>query len=134
MTTDMGLGCFYITDLTTNKTTSHTHSTRAESGADLNKLKDATDVFADPAGNIVVATCSGKDASGNDVRGDLELFTPNGAYVMPIRGVDVIKPVGLLSERKNLYVVDVRTKIVELYSLCESPKKSSPLKSPSKKK
>ena len=118
VTTDMGLGCFYVTDLKTRQSTSHTHSVRSVvTGADVNMLKAATDVFVDPAGNVVVATC-------DDQGGQLQLFTSHGVYVMPVKGIEVVRPVGVHAEGKNLYVVDVRTKVVKLYSLCQSPMKS----------
>ena len=47
-----------------------------------------TDTFVDPAGNIVVATCTGKE-DGGTLRGDLEVFTTGGAYAMPLKGIEV---------------------------------------------
>jgi len=129
ITTDLGLGCFYITDLSTEKTTDHSHSERSESGANVNRLQDVTDTFVDPAGNIVVATCTGKE-DGGTLRGDLEVFTTGGAYAMPLKGIEVMRPVGVLAEGRNLYVVDVRSKLVYLYGLAESLRNSPVKKAP----
>ena len=51
-------------------------------------MADVTDTFVDPAGNIVVATCTGKE-DGGTLRGDLEVFTTGGAYAMPLKGIEV---------------------------------------------
>ena len=44
--------------------------------------------------------------------------------------LQVMRPVGVLAEGRNLYVVDVRSKLVYLYGLAESLRNSPVKKAP----
>ena len=117
ITTDMGLGCYYVTSIKAGTTEAHSHTVKSATGGSTNLLKDATGVFVDPAGNVIIATCSGKE--DDEPKGSFEVFTANGIYVKSIKGIKTQRPVGVLVEGKTLYVVDIRRRAVELYNLSE---------------
>lgn len=112
--TDMGNGVLYKTDLKTDKTEAIGYTkVEPESGLRTNHLKDVTGVAVDPAGNILVANLDPEEG------GKLMLFSPGGAFLKVMQGIEVERPLGMLMEDKTLYIVDVRQRSVCIYNLIE---------------
>merc|ERR1719510_147681 len=140
ITTDMGLNCYYITNLRDNKTEVHP----SQNGNII--LREATGVFIDPAGNVIVAACplveNAETFPAEDLeilntsrpitktkhvnqkfdfsRGKLQLFSPNGTFIGSLANIDIERPAAVLFDGKNLYVADVGSKAVEEYIITES--------------
>lgn len=140
ITTDMGLNCYYITNLQDNKTEVH------PSRNGNNILREPTGVFIDPAGNVVVAASPlvenaeslvtedleilntsmpiSKTKHANQKfdfsRGKLQLFSPNGTFICSLANIDIERPAGVIFDGKNLYVADVGAKVVENFIIAES--------------
>ena len=141
ITTDMGLVCYYITDLNKNTTEAVYSNTNPAGLNSNNRLKEATGVFIDPAGNVIVAACPENDDFGDkeemDINsGKLQLFSPNGVFNSSLANVEVGRPAGVCLDGRNLYVVDVSTKVVEIYTIMESSpmkKRRSSISSPMRK-
>jgi hypothetical protein len=149
ITTDMGLNCFYITNLKENSTEVISDKV-SQSGKD--NLRQATGAFVDPAGNMVIAAFPLADQ--NDIpdlllngaeildtsipvkktknanqeldfaRGQLQIFSPNGTFIRSLDNVDIGRPTGVCVDGKNLYIADSLNKVVEYYTITEtSPRK-----------
>ena len=64
------------------------------------------------------------------LRNDTTHFKKNTAHSRGYLVLQVMRPVGVLAEGRNLYVVDVRSKLVYLYGLAESLRNSPVKKAP----